>query len=142
MAATPQRDSFSTVYLQQMQTLAFEMNAAMGAIAGNSIAELEESIAKQEMLCVRLAKMATAVQEELQTSTEQPLPAQMDSEVAMRIQAAGGAIRTLNMQYAALLKHSGRSVALLSALCRNHTGQEFQEACGARLKQQTWSCEM
>jgi hypothetical protein len=45
------------------------------------------------------------------------------------------------LQYAALLKHSGRSIALLVSLCRTHTGQ-LPETGLSRSKCQTWSCEI
>jgi len=116
-------------YLQQLEALASEIQTAIGAISGNALSTLEASIARQEMLCAGLA------------SSQQPLPAALDASVANRINSTSSAIRNLNLQYAALLKHSGRSIALLSALCKTHTGQA-QEARGARQKHQTWSCEM
>jgi hypothetical protein len=137
--AVHKRDDLGAVYLQQMQALASEITSAMEAIAGNALPRLEESVARQEMICASLKQMAGAVQQSLQTP-QRALPEQMDEAVAAKIRAANGALQTLNLQYAALLKHSGRSIALLSSLCRTHTGQS-QEARGARLKHQTWSCE-
>ena len=116
-------------YLQQLEALASEIQTAIGAISANTLSTLEASIARQEMLCAGLA------------SSQQPLPSALDPAVANRINSTSSAIRNLNLQYAALLKHSGRSIALLSALCKAHTGQS-QEARGPRPKHQTWSCEM
>jgi hypothetical protein len=137
----PLGDEFAATYLQQMQALAQEMTVAINAISGNALSVLEESIARQEMLCASLATMGVAAQRDLSAVPSQSLPAHLDAGVAVKIRASGKAIRVLNLQYAALLKHSGKSIAVLSALCRNHTGQ-FQEARGPRLKHQTWSCEM
>lgn len=134
------RDQIAASYLQQMQELAFEISVAMDAIAANTLSRFQESVARQEMLCAGLASMANAVSEGFRSS-ETPLLSCIDPSVERKIQAAGSAIRKLNLQYAALLKHSGRSIALLSLLCSSYTGQ-FQEARGPRLKHQTWSCEM
>ena len=133
-------DQLAAAYLLQLQTLAFEISVAMDAIASNALASFQESVAKQEMLCGGLANMANTISKTVRSS-EQPLLVLSDSSVEPRIRATSEAIRELNLQYAALLKHSGRSIALLLSLCRSHTGQ-FQEARGPRSKRQTWSCEM
>jgi hypothetical protein len=133
-------DQFAAAYLLQLQTLAFEISVAMDAIAANALSSFQESVAKQEMLCGVLANMAKTISEKVRTS-EQPLLVLSDNSVERRIRATSEAIRALNMRYAALLKHSGRSIALLASLCRTHTGQ-FEGAHGSRLKRQTWSCEM
>ena len=134
------RDRLAAAYLQQMQALAVEISVAMDAIAANAMSRFQESVAKQEMLCAGLASMVNAVSEGLRTCA-QPSLSCVDTTVEVKIRATGLAIRELNLQYAALLKHSGKSIALLASLCRSHTGQ-FQEARGSRLKRQTWSCEM
>jgi hypothetical protein len=123
------REEFPSNYLQTLQALAAEMNIAMAAIAGNALSALEASVAKQEMLCATLTSMKRAVPVELRASAHRALLPQL------------AAVNTLNLQYASLLKHSGKSIALLSALCQSHTGRS-QEARGPRLKHQTWSCEM
>ncbi len=134
------RDQLAATYLQQLQALAFEISVAMDAIATNALISFQASVAKQEMLCAVLATMANTISEKVRSS-EQPLQMCSDTAVERKIQAITGAIRELNLQYAALLKHSGRSIALLVSLCRSHTGQ-LQEAHGPRSKRQTWSCEM
>ena len=137
--AVQTHDQLAARYLQYLQALAAEISVAMDAVAKNAIAMLQESIDRQEMLCALLANLAL--------THSNPIPSSgralvfSNSSVAREIQAAIGAIRDLNLQYAALLKHSGRSVALLLSLCRSHTGQ-LQEAAGSRSKRQTWSCEM
>jgi hypothetical protein len=134
-------DTLAATYLRQLHALMQEMNVAMSAIAGNALSSLEGSVAKQEMLCAGLASMKSAAQREFRTAAHQASPTQPNAAVALEIRTSSGAIRTLNLQYASLLKYSGRSIALLSALCKSHTGQ-FQEARSPRLKHQTWSCEM
>jgi hypothetical protein len=135
-----QRDQIAVRYLQQMQELALEISGAMEAIAANKISKLQECIAGQEELCACLATMANAVSEELR-SVQTPSHSGIDPSIESRIQEAGKSIRELNLQYAALLKHSGKSIALLSLLCNSHAGR-FTEARIPRLKRQTWSCEM
>jgi hypothetical protein len=134
------RDQLAAGYLQHLQALALEISAAMGAIAANSLANLQDSIAKQEMLCASLAPMVNALGDGPRTGERTSLLCS-DAAVDAKIRAARRAVIDLNLQYAALLKHSGKSIALLLSLCRSHTGN-FQEARGPRLKRQTWSCEM
>jgi len=133
-------DQLAAAYLLQLQTLAFEISVAMDSIAANALTSFQESVAKQEMLCGVLANMANTIRKTVRSS-EQPLLFLSDSSVEPRIRATSEAIRELNLRYAALLRHSGRSIAILASLCRTHTGQ-FQEARGPRSKRQTWSCEM
>jgi hypothetical protein len=138
--ALQKRDQIAATYLHEMQELASEITVAMDAIASNTLSGFQESVARQEMLCASLASMANAVSEGFR-SPEQPVLSGLDSAVGQKIRAAGGAIRELNQQYAALLKHSGKTIALLALLCRSQSGR-LQEARGPRLKYQTWSCEM
>ena len=134
------REQVAVDYLQHMQELASEISAAMDAIAANALPRFQESVAKQEMLCASLVKAANTVNEGLPPN-ERPLLPGDGTEVELKIRTTSAAIRELNLQYAALLKHSGRSIAVLASLCASHTGR-FQEARGPRLKHQTWSCEM
>jgi hypothetical protein len=138
--AVQTRDQIAASYLQQLQALAAEISVATDAIAANALSGFQESVARQEMLCASLVRMANTVSEGFRSS-ERPLLSCIDPAVELKIRATSGAIRELNLQYAALLKHSGRSIALLASLCRSHTGR-FQEARGPRSKHQTWSCEM
>jgi hypothetical protein len=123
------REEVATTYLQTLQALAAEMTAAMSAIAGNALSDLEDSVAKQEILCASLLSMKRTLPRESRSAAHRELLPQLAS------------VNALNQQYASLLKHSGRSIALLSALCQSHTGRS-QEARGSRSKHQTWSCEM
>lgn len=134
------RDQIAATYLQQMQELASEISVGMDAIAANKLPNFQDSVSRQEVLCSSLATMANAVSEGFRLP-DAPSPSSIDPSIEHKIQAAGDAIRELNLQYAALLKHSGKSIALLSLLCNSHAGR-FQEDRGARLKRQTWSCEM
>ncbi|MFY9853582.1 MAG: hypothetical protein WAK26_06875 [Terracidiphilus sp.] len=138
--ALQKRDQIAAEYLQQLQELASEISVATDAIAANALPRLQDSVAKQEMLCASLTKLANTVGEGLGHS-QPPSFSGIDPAIELKIQATSGTIRELNLQYAALLRHSGRTIALLASLCRSHTGQ-FQEAREPRSKYQTWSCEM
>ena len=140
LEAVQKRNELSAIYLQQLQALAFEISVATNAIAGHALTTLQDSVARQEMLCASLATMAHEFGDGSRPSELHSFPG-TDSPVDVKIRAARRAVRELNLQYAALLKHSGKSIALLISLCRSHTGH-FQEARGPRLKHQTWSCEM
>ena len=134
-----ERSLLAASYQQQLQALAYEMRVAMQAIASNSLQTLEASVAKQEMLCAALLKLAGRLEEELRSpESKRPFP---DAPVEQRVINTSRAVQDLNSQYASLLKHSGRSIALLSSLCRSHTGQ-FPEVHRTAVKRQTWSCEM
>jgi len=134
------RDQLAATYLRQLDALALELSVAMDAVASNALPRFQESVANQEMLCASLMIIANTVTEGLRFS-QRPTPSGIEDAVERKIRATSGAIRELNLQYASLLKHSGRSIALLASLCRSHTGQ-FREAHGIRLKHYTWSCEM
>jgi hypothetical protein len=58
-----------------------------------------------------------------------------------QIRSASQTLQRLNQRYAALLRHSSRSVAQMASLFSSFQGK-FQEASGPRLKHQTWSCQM
>jgi len=134
------RDQDVATYLQQMRELEREVFAAMDAIAANALPRLQESVARQEMICATLTPLVNTIGKSFDSS--EPLSCSgAETAIELRVRAANKSIRDLNLQYAALLKHSGKSIAVLTALYRSRTGQ-FQEAHGSRLKHQTWSCEM
>jgi len=138
--ALQSRGEIAASYLQQLQELASEISVATDAIATNALPRFQESVSKQEMLCACLIKLANSVGDGLGSPAQASFPG-IDPALETKIRATSGTIRELNLQYAALLRHSGKTIALLASLCRSHTGQ-FQEAHGPRLKYQTWSCEM
>jgi len=134
------REELAATYLEQLQALASEITVATNAIAANALTTLQESVARQEMLCASLA-MFVKLFGEGSRSPEVVLATNSDNSIEGKIRAARRTLVELNLKYAALLRHSGKSLALLISLCNSHTGR-FQEARGLRLKQQTWSCEM
>jgi hypothetical protein len=126
--------------LQLLHSLARELDRAMHAISHNSLSELEDSIANQQLLSGRLAELADDVTAHLLTgATASVTP--IDEDLMRQIHVASGTLQTLNQRYSALLQHSSRSVELMVSLFRSFSGQ-FQEGSGPRLKQQTWSCQI
>ena len=119
-------DEIDACRLNLLQTLASEIDVAIHCIGHNALASLEESVAKQEMICASL--MST------ETTAVRTIPA---SELV----SAGANLGKRSLHYAALLRHSGKSIALLSAHCNSHI-HPSQEAREPRSKHQTWSCEM
>ena len=142
-------ETLAAGYLKGLCDLAAEMEAAMGAIARNALPDLEDSVGRQEALCTRLASMARRLGPEAAGDRGSGLAhpaANSASGTGHRIRAANLALRDLSRRYSALLKHSGRSIELLSSLCGSYAGQAYQapskEARRAGSKHQTWYCEM
>ncbi len=144
--AVQTHDQLAASYLQHLQALALEISVAMDAIAANALTRLRESVANRKcsVPCWRSWHMPQQRNPISQPSLLSPNGVSSDASLTrpdLKIRATSAAIRQLNLQYAALLKHSGKSIDLLASLCRTHTGQ-LQEARGPRSKRQTWSCEM
>ena len=127
-------------YLQQLQLLGHEISKAINAIAADELLKLQDSVAKQEMLCASLATRANDISS-LFAAPENYPPSSIDKEIEARIREATRTIREQSLLYSSLLKRSGRSIAVLSLLYKSHAGQ-IREECGPGLKRQTWSCEM
>ena len=134
------RAELANAYQQQLQALGYEIRVAMQAIASNSLDKLEDSIASQQVLTSELTKLAARLSDQL-SSPEHAMEAFPSGPVEEKVQSTGRAIHELNAQYSSLLRHSGRSIALLSSLCKSHAGH-FPESRGTALKRQTWSCTM
>ena len=127
-------------HLELLHSLAHELERAMQAIASNSLAELEDSIANQQALSARVTELANELKAELYQETAAAYR-QNDERLVHEIRAASGTLHTLNQRYSALLQHSSRSVAIMVSLFSSFRGQ-IQEAPGSKLKQQTWSCRV
>jgi len=134
------RNEVAAAYLQQLHELAFEITTAMEAISENDLMRFQECVARQETICFGLIAIAKTVSECLPSPEPLSVP-NIDPSIRERIRSTGGAINQLNMQYAELLKHSGRSIALLGLLSRSQT-EQFLTSRRTRPKYETWSCEM
>jgi hypothetical protein len=133
-------------YLQLLHSMAFELERAMSAISQNSIKPLEESLANQEVFSARLLELADHLNHPAQATSPLRLPA--GDDLMQQIHAASSSLQTLNRRYAALLKLSSQSVAMMVSLFSSYQGQissyqgQIQEGSGSRLKRQTWSCQI
>ena len=139
-AGVQDRDRKAVEYLQSLRSLTHELERAMHAIANNAISELEDSVECQQVISVRLGELADDMCVPLEADPEIPM-AGLDEDMRHQIRSASDALQNLNHRYAALIKHSSRSVARMASLFSSFQGQ-FQEASGPRLKHQTWSCQM
>ncbi len=127
-------------HLQLLRSLGRELERAMDAIARNDLDELEKSVANQQEMSARLSSLADDLN--LPADTHIPFSSEsIDPDLMHEIRSATGELQKLNLRYSILIKHSSRSIALMASLFSSFRG-EFQEASGARLKQQTWSCQM
>jgi hypothetical protein len=138
--AVQDRNGNAAEYLQLLRSLAAEMEKAMRAIAGNALPDLEESVASQQIMSARLLVLADEISPPTKLNPAIS-PTGVDEGMLQQVQAAGDALQKLNRRYAALLRHSSRSVALMASLFSSYKGQ-LKEASGPRLKHQTWSCQM
>jgi hypothetical protein len=97
-------------------------------------------VASQQVLSARLTELVNEICVPLQADPSAS-QARLDESVMLQIRAESDTLQKLNRRYAALLQHSSRSVALMTALFSSVNGQ-LKEASGPRLKYQTWSCQM
>jgi hypothetical protein len=133
-------------YLQHIEALTAEIKAGMEAIGSNALSTFEESVSKQQGLCMSLSQLTgqVSLKQETGQGTKQdgalPRPASApDRALTNRIRIAAELLLDLNQQYAALLKHSGESVRLFAGLCRSYTGH-FQSPAEMGANRPGWSC--
>lgn len=127
-------------HLQLLRSLARELERAMRAISANDLGELEDSVSSQQALSAQLGDLADALRGSALAQRNVSVDT-VDAGMMREIRDASSELQRLNLRYSILLKYSSRSVALMAALFNSFRGQ-IQEASGARLKHQTWSCRM
>lgn len=109
------------VYLQQLALLREEMATAMLGISGNSLSVLEESLWKQQVLCVSLKRLLQMLQ-----------GAQIDSDCMARIRSATSALHSLNQTYEELVKQARSHTEVLYGLCVSYSNGSPQEDASGR----------
>jgi hypothetical protein len=134
------RRQAATEYLYLLRSLATELERAIQSIAGNRLADLEESIVNQQILSARLGDLVQELCAPLDGEVDR-CKSPVSDDLRTEINAASNALQTLNRRYAALIHHSSRSLNLMLSLFSSLRGQ-FHEAAGPRLKHQTWSCQV
>ena len=100
-------------YLEDLHALAREVETAIAAIASNALPLLQESIARQEMLCTLLLARSNRTRGELCFQG-----AMAWAEFEQEVEALGTTMRTYNT----LLTRCGKTNALLISLCKSYTG--------------------
>lgn len=127
-------------YLEHLQSLAHELERSMHAVSQHSLAPLEDSVATQQALAARLSELANDLTKS-GLSGSAAIAATDEQGLLEQIHGAAERLQRLNRCYAALLRHSSHSVGLMVSLFCSFSGQ-MQEDTGARLKHQTWSCQV
>ena len=114
-------------HIARVHALCNEVQASILALEKNDVTFLEQSLAKQEMLCHQIAA--------LKEKSKEFKP--FDARSAAEVRHAYMALAQKNRTYAALLKRSNRTVSLLSGFYRCYgTGIEKKSI------DHTWSCEV
>ena len=127
--------------VERLEDLGLEIESAMTAIAGDRLDAFEQSVRRQEIACNRLSALAG----ELAPRVANGFPSDPEGDTALnlRLRAATAAIKALNAQYSALLRHSGHSLRLLASLSVASTGYAGRSRRPVNQpRQQTWSCEV
>jgi hypothetical protein len=127
-------------YLEALRSLADEIEKAMQAVARNSLADFEESLAAQQLLSTDLLVLRGELAATLEAHSASSVMA-IEAELLSQIFVASEILQGVNRCYAALIQHSSRSAAQMALLFSSFQGK-LQEASGPGLKQQTWSCQM
>jgi hypothetical protein len=138
-AKTETREQSMQNCLDQMDALAGELRQAMGAIAGNTLASLEESVRRQGE---RSAVLQLALSR-LQVGGDLPGSVSTLFAWSSRFRKAAQALWKLNEEYAALLEHSESSLRMLRALHGQSPVPEgsLQLAGNGCERHQMWSWE-
>jgi hypothetical protein len=134
------RDQRTNDYLETAHSLVHELERAMLAISCNGLSDLEESLAEQEVLTVRLRSIRRQLWVFNDTQPACLRPA-LDRELPSDLVTAHAELQAVNRVYEAVLGHSSHSAAQMTSLLGSVNG-DFREASGPRQKYQTWSCQM
>ena len=109
-------------YLQQLELVREEISRSMQAVSGNSLQVLEESLWRQEVLCVSLQRLVRAM-----------VGSSSSSAAMARVHAATADLHRLNQTYARLIQQSKTSCDLMYGLCRSYSessSREFSTSIG------------
>jgi len=119
-----------------------EIADAIEAIAANALGRLQASVARQEALCFRLQILAAADSASRRATTPEAA-----APHAAKLALAHGSSRescrmlqAVTREYAAVLRHSGKTIALLDSLCRGYRGA-FPSASGGESDHPMWFWE-
>ena len=131
-------ESCAAVYLERLEVLASAISDAIHAISANSHMNLRESVSRQEALCDELWAMTGLEAQRAGFSVSAVV--QEGSPIGARIRATAQSVQKLNLEYAALLRQSGKTIALLTTLWRSQSGVPSNSVY-SDARRPTWSCE-
>jgi len=116
--------------LARLRALSQQLNSAISAIEHNDLAQLQSSVAAQELLCCELTGVPWP-----------PSPLETESALLDEIRATQKELAQLNRVYAGVLKRAQRSAALMTTLYRSF-GQGYAKDAPPPAEKQTLSCEV
>ena len=105
------------LYVQQLEFLREEMTRSMRAISGNSLQVLEESLWRQEVLCVSLQRLVRALGS-----------GNAGSAAMARVRSATTDLHRLNQTYARLIQQSKASCDLMYGLCASYAESSLRDS--------------
>ena len=128
--------------LEQMDALARELEMAMGAIAANAPAALEQSVRLQQGRVGELSAVLDAARKNGSMPGARFVEDASAANLDLRIRKAARKLWSLNEEYSALIEHSGRSVQMLKKLY-DHEPVSPNRRAGKGIvdRYQTWSWE-
>lgn len=103
-------------YLEEVELLRDEISTAMLAISENTLEALEQSLWRQQVLCVSVKRLLESIHR-----------TEIDSAAMTRVRSATTALHTLNQSYATLVQQSRSSADLLYSLCRSYRDASHRE---------------
>ncbi|HEY0786908.1 MAG TPA: hypothetical protein VGD62_13655 [Acidobacteriaceae bacterium] len=133
-------------YLEHVEALTAEIEAAMRAVGAHALSDFERSISRQQGLCDELCRVAEPWRSAGGATVgagpgagARPVPG--EGSLGERIRQAAASLQQLNATYASLLRHSGDTVRVFAGLCHSYTGHYQQPGTDPR-GHQAWSCEL
>ncbi len=109
LSNTPVDGTSPAAYLQELESLREEMQAAMLAISGNRLSVLEESLWRQQVLCTSLKHLSRSLSSD-----------PVEGSLMRRIRESTAALHDVGRTYSALLQQASESGDLLYRLCRSY----------------------
>ena len=138
-ASVQTRDKGTLAFIEQVGDLSAEIRSAMLAIADDRLAAFEQSVSRQEFLSGKLRELAIQVGPLPRSAPSSGIEADAQQDLSTRLRVTSATLQALNLQYAALLRHSGQSVRLMATLTNTYAQREKHP--GSQLKRRTWSWE-
>jgi hypothetical protein len=110
MSSDVQLKGVGAVSLQNVKDLQDELQAAISAVARNSLSDLELSLWRQEMLCAGLKRSLFVLRRSAP-----------GKELLRRLRGESVSLQHMNRSYESLVQQSSRSMSLLQDLCSLYT---------------------